>query len=445
MKRTNNDLVEFNQDDNNLKEVASFDPKRNSAKSLIEQAQQIVRQDANSRQNTINQFLNKQIQDDSFQTIKSISEYLMLAFEEYRDGKNLQPTEAANKVKDEYNKILQKIFKNYEIVFSWEISTRKASFSIKKRGLELQPNLLSSGENALISLVFALFYGKDSIQVYLIDEPEIHLNWQLEESLFDFLDWFVNEYKKQLIVITHSRVCFIEKFLCKTKFLVWNDENKIDVIEHPTQEIISLLSGDFVKIIGGITSKNKLVYVEDNTHKHILNKLSVLLDLELEIQILQNSSEVEKFSKAFKKLNIQNVHFLVDNDNKQIKNISETLNLIHLDKYCIENYFLDEQILSEIDRRNKDQKTQKDVKALTKEAVNQVQQTNFTLVKKMISQNLELTQDILDRIDASQFIKTLAISLGFTQERELIDSYLEKLKEKEVLVDHFSILNSIIK
>jgi len=45
-------------------------------------------------------------------------------------------------------------------------------------------------------LIFALFYGKDLVQVYLIDEPEIHLNWQLEEKLFEFLNWFSNEYKK---------------------------------------------------------------------------------------------------------------------------------------------------------------------------------------------------------------------------------------------------------
>ncbi len=442
-QRTNQDFVEFSQN-NNFKNIATFDPKRNSEKKLIESAQQFVRQQNFNKQSAIQDYFNKQVQDNNFQTMKSISDYLILAYEDYRDGDNLPPMEAAKKVQTEYNNILQKVFIQYEIEFSWDLSNRKANFNIKKRCSNLQPNLLSSGENALMSLIFALFYGKDLVQVYLIDEPEIHLNWQLEEKLFEFLDWFSGEYKKQMIVVTHSRVCFIENFLQKTQFLLWDEKNKIEVVRYPTKEIIDLLSGDFVKIIGGITAKNKLVYVEDKAQEFVLNKISELLNLDLEIQVVGNSSKVVELSKSFKKLNIQNVYFLIDNDNKSIKDISETINLIQLKKYCIENYFLDEQILSKIDKKDQVRKQQKGIKILIKETITRVLQSNFVVIRKLVSQDIELTQDLLDRIDASQFIKDLSVSLGFSKKEELFDAYLEKLKEEGRLEEYLTDLSLVI-
>ncbi len=70
----------------------------------------------------------------------------------------------------------------------------------------------------MIALMCALIYSKNSAETFLIDEPEIHLNWSLEEKLFEFFDWFCSTFERQIIVVTHSRVIFLEKYEGKRQF-----------------------------------------------------------------------------------------------------------------------------------------------------------------------------------------------------------------------------------
>ncbi|MBI2990405.1 MAG: AAA family ATPase [Candidatus Magasanikbacteria bacterium] len=404
------------------KDIAAFSPKRNAQKVLIEQAQKIIRKDENARTSTLGTFLNQNIQDDNFQTIKSISEYLVLHAEDLVN-KNTPKIDATTQSATSYTTILQKVF-DYQITFTWDIENTKYQFSFKKAGFDLTPSQLSSGENALISLMFAIFYAKDSTKVYLIDEPEVHLNWQLEEKLFQFLDWFCDEHKKQIIIVTHSRACFIDPFLKKTQFLVWED-GKIIAKQKPNDGIQQALAGDLVKIIGGITTESKIAYVEDKSHKKILEKIKSLTGKSLEVSILNGGcGEVKKYSEVFKNLNVQNTYFLIDNDNNPIPSTdlsTKYSNLIQLNKYCIENYFLSEDTLSQIDLRTDKTKT---VKELIKEAIKQVNSNPYFVVyKKLIENNIELESEILDKIDASKFIKTLSSNLGYTD----VDTFFENI------------------
>ena len=141
-----------------------------------------------------------------------------------------------------------------------------------------------------------------------------------------------------------------------------------------------------------------------------------------------------------KSLKIDNAYFVIDNDNRKITNFSDYLNLIQLDKYCIENYFLDESILADIDKRI--DKT-KPIKNLIKESISQVNKPNFAIIKELIKKNIDLTSEVLDRIDASEFINQLAISLGYRKKEELFDAYIMKLNEKGLLEEHFKALDSI--
>ena len=436
-----NNKVIFNNEHPDLKNIASFSPKRNATKTLINQAQKILRRDPNAKENTLNQFF-QQLQDDTFQEIRSISETLVLAFEELRDRQNKKPTDAAIEVGETFTKLLKDIL-GYKIKFTWNPKIGNYNFLINKDGSSLHPNQLSSGENELMSLIFALYYSKDSTQIYLIDEPEVHLNWQLEEKMFRFLNWFAEEYQKQLIVATHSRACFMDPFLSKTQFLMWK-ENNIEIENRPTEETKKLLAGDLVKIVGGLTTENKLIYVEDNSHECILKEINRLLELNLEVSKVGNRSDVEKLSKGMKSLNVDNLYFIIDNDNRQIKNPQEHLNLIQLKKYCIENYFLDETILDKIDQRL--DKT-KPIKTVIVEAIKQVRDSDFAVVRELIKGEGNLTQDVLDRIDASKFISgkgnDLVKFLNFTNKDEFLKSYLNQLHIDGTLADSFDFITYI--
>lgn len=431
----NNGKVTFKHSERK-KDIAAFSPKRNAEKRSIEQAYDIIRKDPNARVSTLNAVRNINIQDNSYQTIKSITEYLASKAQDLVET-NTPIVEAYENVEKEYQEILQKIF-NYEISFTWNTKTRKPnSFLVSKRGYNLGSQQLSSGENALISLFFAIFDAKDEVPVYLIDEPEVHLNWQLEEKLFEALDWFCQTYNKQIIVVTHSRACFIEPFLGKTQFLVW-ENGKILSKPKPNEEIRSKLAGDLVKIIGGITTESKILHVEDEAQQAVLNTIKTLLNMSLEVKKLSGCNEVKKYSEVFKTLGVDNAYFLIDGDNSEVStNDLQTkyCNLIQLKKYCIENYFLNENVLEQIDKRTEKQKTIKD---LIKEAIRQVNRPGFKSFKKLIESGIEIETEILDTIDASEFVKQhLPISLGFKNRNDFFNEYLNYLVVNNQLETHF--------
>jgi hypothetical protein len=260
LNKSNNATVELSIPGQNVI-IAQFSPKRNAQKVLMEQAQQLVRQDINAEQNALNAFINQQLQDDNIQTIKSISEYLTLSSEKIVDQGNKTKEQATEEIKQKYQEVLSKVF-DYKINLSWDSSRRRYISNISKNGDNLEFNQLSSGENAIISLVFAVFYVKDTADIYLIDEPEIHLNWLLEEKLFGFFDWFAQTYNKQIIIVTHSRACFIKPYVDFAQFFVWENGNTV-IKNKPDQGLIEALSGDIVKVVNGITAEDKLIYVEE--------------------------------------------------------------------------------------------------------------------------------------------------------------------------------------
>lgn len=430
----NSTNVEFS-DVSILKDVAIFSPKRNTERKAIEAAYEIVQRDPSIRKTTLNAIKNYNVQDHQYQPIKSIAEYIASKAKDLVET-DISIVEAHKKVQDENQLILEKVF-DYKINFTWNTDSRRPSFTINKLNFDLTPSQLSEGETALISLFFAIFDAKDDIQVFLIDEPEVHLNWQLEEKLFKALDWFCTTYDKQIILVTHSRACFIKPFIQKTQFFVW-DNGKIISTSKPNDKISKLLAGDLVKIIGGVTTENKIAYVEDKIHELVLSEIKSLMDISLEISILGRCSEVKKFSQAFKNLSVGNAYFLIDGDNNKVTTIdlsSKYSNLIQLKKYCIQNYFLDKTVITQIDQRTN--KT-KPVKDLINESIKQASDIRFKPLKVLIENDIELEPSLLDTIDASGFVKILAHSLGFTNEKAYLKEYLKYLGENDLLKTTFS-------
>ncbi len=429
---TNNSLVEKEQ--NAAISVASFNPKRNAQKQQAEQIQRLVQRDENSETNALNAFLNQQIQDENFQTIRPIPEYLIHSAGKLVDSEGKTREDAAKVVCAEYQEVLNKVF-DYQIGFTWISSGRNHNFTITKSGNVLQMQQLSSGENAIISLMFAIFYTRNNADVYLIDEPEVHLNWQLEERLFNFLNWFAITYKKQLVVATHSRICFVDPYSKSTQFLLWQG-GVIKVVEKPDSELVIALSGDIVKIISGITSLEKIVYAEDDAHFRVLKKIADIQGASIEVVKLTNSVNVKQQSKAFKNLSIGNVFFLIDNDNSKLlpgELTEHHSGFIQLEKYCIENYFLNRDILSEIDCNN----PKKDIAQEIFQSIKEVNQQNFAPVKTLLLDKTSVTEVLLDRLDASVFLKSLSAKLGFPDKYDLMDAYVLEVNRQGKLRDIF--------
>ena len=119
--------------------------------------------------------------------------------------------------------------------------------------------------------------------------------------------------------------------------------------DKPSEDLIKLLAGDTVQLLQGITIKKKLVYVEDTSHKIILDEICRKLSLDIEIIKIGSCDKVKDISKAFKDRKIDNVYFLIDGDNKPLKLEEKRelhVNTIQLEKYCIENYLINMDVLN---------------------------------------------------------------------------------------------------
>ncbi|PIQ68966.1 MAG: hypothetical protein COV91_01420 [Candidatus Taylorbacteria bacterium CG11_big_fil_rev_8_21_14_0_20_46_11] len=432
------DTVIFN-DNVGKKDVIVFSPKRNAQKVLVENLQTQFGYDKGKQAKAINQLLNQQIQDQNFQSIKSIAEYLVESAELLVNKSTHLKVDAARVVQTEYDTILQKVF-NYGILFKWDSENSKYKSRIVKNNKQLNLNDLSEGENAIISLVFAIYFSRDFTDVYLIDEPEVHLNWTLEEKLFNFLDSFCVDYEKQIITVTHSRIIALDQFRSKTKFLSWNNKESILVNENFTPEMISDIAGDTIKIIQGITTKQKLVYVEDESHKVILEEIIKILDLDTNIQIISGGCEfVKSFSKAFKNIPVENVYFLIDGDNKPLTSSekSEYKNLIQLEKYCVENYLLHPEILKlyeDVDWDSKIKELINSIEAKTKPAIKPVQVALEKGAKVM---------ELIDFIDGSEIFIKLTEEKKHDKKKkyDFMRELMQKIPKEDLLRKYFPEFN----
>lgn len=403
-----------------IRPIISFSPKRNPAKTQIAQAVQQAKNDPNIHANALSAIM-QYIQDDWFQTIKGVSEYLAINSEKL-ESEDIKKSEATNQTQMEYNEILKQIFENYSIIYQYNIEDKLYDLKLTKDEFNFPIEQLSAWENAILSLVFAIYFSRNDTDVYIIDEPEIHLNRQLEEKLFKFLDEFAIKYEKQIIIVTHSRVAFIQPYLKKTQFLSRNEGNII-ISSQPNQKLIDQMAGDIVKIIWWITTSEKMIYCEDKAHFDILSEISKKASKDLEIIQLWNCEDVKKMCRNFSKLQIENCFFLIDWDNKTIIE-SEYKDLIKLKKYCIQNYFLDIDILTAIDQRIDKSKW---IPNLLLEKVRAVNDPYFNIYKKLDDSPLF---EVIEYIDASKFIGNLRWDLSYSSDSDFYNAYIWKVFEE---------------
>jgi ABC-type methionine transport system ATPase subunit len=394
------------------------------------------RQDVNATENAIGIFRGI-IQDDGFQPLKSISEYFVYLAEDKVKLDDLKPSDATAETKIIYEVSIKRVF-DFNIKFELNRATKGYDLSFEKNGDTLTPQQLSHGENAVIVLICALLFGKDSADTFLIDEPEIHLNWSLEEKLFEFFDWFSSEYDKQIIVVTHSRVVFLDKYQDKRQFFE-RAGNDILISDKPSEDLTRQLAGDTVQLLQGITAKTKLVYVEDTASKKVLDAICKKLGLQVEVQQQQNCENVKNISRAFKDRQIDNVYFLIDGDNKPLTSQDKQdlhKNTIQLEKYCIENYLLDPSILQLY--RSHDWETQ------LKSNINAIQVKSNPSIKpiQIALEKGTAVIDIIDSIDGSKVFEKLAETEGKKDKKyDFMVELINLIPNKAVFIKYFTELD----
>jgi predicted ATPase len=127
-------------------------------------------------------------------------------FNRYRDENDVKPSEAKAKIIGELNSSIQRCL-DIEISNLGNVEGNQGTLFFKKNGhpKEFEFNVLSSGEKEVVDLLLDLYLRKGdySDTVFLIDEPELHINTAIQGNLLVEIDRLVGP-GCQIWLTTHS-------------------------------------------------------------------------------------------------------------------------------------------------------------------------------------------------------------------------------------------------
>lgn len=111
---------------------------------------------------------------------------LNIAYNKYLNDMDCKPSEAKAKIVGDLNKSIGKCL-NLKIVDIGNIEADKGTLYFKKddHENEFDFNVLSSGEKEVVDILLDLYLRKEEYNdtIYLIDEPELHINTSIQRKL----------------------------------------------------------------------------------------------------------------------------------------------------------------------------------------------------------------------------------------------------------------------
>lgn len=412
--------------------VFAISPKRNTEKKTIDTILDEYKTQSKSPKKFLETIRSLTIKDSGFENYSSFAEIFVIKYRALADDGKTSYEVAIKKTEENFNRILDRVFPGYKIIAKWlyENSTGIGKLSLQVQKKKLSPiniESLSTGEREVFALLFNIFTSRDDEDIYLIDEPEIHLNWNLEKGLFSFLKWFCEKYEKQVIVTTHSRIIFQTDFIERVQFFIW-ENNRIKVRNRIPEEERIKIAGEATEFLRVVQLPKKTFFVEDKTHQLVLKILSEKTETDIDINVCGNKSTVISLFKLTQKGSGEwkNSYFLVDGDNEGIAILNDRF--IVLSKYCIENYFFNIQILSEVLL-----KTEEEIKSAILDSIKEKATSSSLLVyKKLAELSGSFPFEILDFFDCAILIKHFAEKFQISKET-LIKKYIEQAAQEEKL------------
>lgn len=404
--------------------MQSISPKRNSERRTAEGILQAFRQSSRTWEANLSERVNAQINLSGFDNYPSIGDLYYLIFDHRRKDGTDQHIHMEN-VASEFNKVINAVFPNYRLVANWDGALGAPKIRMSKNDdVEFPIESLSMGEQEVLSLVLNVHTSRENVDVYLVDEPEVHLNWHLEDLLFSFLDDFCVAHQKQAIIVTHSRTIFKSRFLPKVQFLSWGEDKKVTWGRELTRKQRSRLAGDAIEIVALGDFSKITVFVEDEMHTKVVGALADMLNVSVNTSLCSSATNVKSLYRH-QRLHgpWTNAYFLIDGDN-QGNPFPDDDHFIHLPYYCIENLLLDPEILSSVSSRSVDD-VRNVMVAVVKDKRNVIFQKNkfFEFLADGLAAE-HMTFERLRAFDASVVLNDIIERLGLVSLSELLPKYL---------------------
>jgi hypothetical protein len=300
---------------------------------------QQFRQQNRTLEIVLNERIAAQITDAGIENYPSLGDLYYLVFNDrIKDGGNLR--QHMQVVVKEFNSVIQSVFQQYELVAEWDEVNGAPNIKIRKAPhAEFPIEGLSLGEQEVLALITSMYAARNRVDVFVIDEPEVHLNWHLEDKLFAFFDDLCERERKQAIIVTHSRAMFTPRYLPKTRFLFW-EGGKVKWGPNLTPDQQRRIAGEAIEIIKLGNFSKPTFFVEDAAHTRLLEGLAHCFEVQISITQCGNSPNVKSLLRLSQREGgWRNTLFVVDGDNEG-NPFPQFPNFIHLPVYCSDNFLL---------------------------------------------------------------------------------------------------------
>lgn len=143
---------------------------------------------------------------DIDQRIEENYRRLNIKYNDYLNEQDCRPSEAKQHIIGELNESLENCL-SLKISSLGNIESGEGTFFFKKEDTarEFEYNVLSAGEKEVVDLILDLYLRKDEYKdsIYLIDEPELHLNTSIQRKLLLEINKQVPD-DCQIWIATHS-------------------------------------------------------------------------------------------------------------------------------------------------------------------------------------------------------------------------------------------------
>lgn len=425
--------------------IIPFSPKRNAEKKGIEAIYQYSLQQNRSKQAVIQEALGRAMTDSEFAKYESLGDVFVLDFGERCRVGTIAPQKVMEEVQDEYNTVIKSVFPEYKLVSQWNPNAGTNGSPtvqlVTKYGNPIDLSQMSCGESEVLALIFNVYFNRSTTDIFLIDEPEVHLNWSLEKGLFKFFDNFAQDHKKQIIVTTHSRIIFDKNFMGKTQFFVFR-KNKVTVEKQPPVEYLEEIAGETASIVATTAPVVKTFFVEDDFHSITVNGLLKIFSKTASVIIVKDSSgAIQNFYKVLtSNADIYdqwvNAYLVVDGDGKKPMHTGDQ-RFVHLAKHCIESYFFQMTDLAKVlGLTESDLKKEISGKIKNNPAYFEGIHSNFiqSLLTKLTQG--DITIDLMSSFDSSKLLHALLADKKMKWE-VFVEKYLQELNANNTLDNVF--------
>ena len=301
----------------------------------------------------------------------------------YINEHDCKPSEARQKLIGELNESIRNCL-DLEICHLGNIEAGQGSLYFKKKDhpKEFEFNVLSAGEKEVIDILLDLFLRRNDYNdsVFLLDEPELHINTAIQKNLLIEIDRLIGK-DCQIWITTHS-IGFLRTLQCEMKdkcqIIQFKSDDQLALkpyILRPMRssqsnwkEVFSVALDDLAHLV----SPNRIIYCEgraDPKQKHlergmdaqVLNNIfaesypdNIFISSGGNTELDQRSDiAISIIGKVFSKLEIL---VLKDRDMASGKETNESDRLIYLknnphshrvlNRWELENYLFDKEVLN---------------------------------------------------------------------------------------------------